>query len=433
FKRIFPRSERKEQSPEAALDEITQYIDQIVSWLKQHNNLKLSLTGGADSRLTLAILKPIVSSIEFFTYLKREDELATSKMKESYSNDERIVGDMAYNLNLNHEFFTIPDTYKGDEAYPQIMKETMSSVHSYKLSHYLNSRKDFKDSLHIKSTVSSVGKSSFDKELYNENTLESLMAGFRKWLPEELKAKANADQYKKEIQSYLNRTKIDTENLKGYHILYIIFLESRLGNFQSNITQETDNTLEVFNPFNSRKIIEILLSVPLADRQNEVLSKLIIEHYWPILNQFSLNGTPGSVEKLEFMIDAMDDNITRAFYAKNKLLKCMSENLGLNKIDNDFVIEPMESPLLSEKEYYYQMINMSGGNKSVKISSSYDNPKGEGVILTRIQGIERDLLDVNKGIHVELKNNEMLNISLLIQESKTNASWRKAARLTIEI
>src|SRR5699024_8711517 len=252
----------------------------------------------------LAVLKPIINLIRTFTYLKSEKSLnaSESSVAVSYSNDERITKDIVFNLNLDHTSFYIPETLKEDREYSRKMSMTMSSKHSYKLSYYLNNQDDFQDSLHIKSTVSSISKSSFPKELYIHNDLEALLKGFRKWVPNELKLYNNSEQYRTEMISYLKRIDIDMEDLKGYHILDLIFLESRLGNFQSNITQETDNTLEVYNIFNSRKLIEILLSVSLDDRQGQTLLLMIIDAYWPVLNQFSMNDLIGSRDVTKYFL-----------------------------------------------------------------------------------------------------------------------------------
>lgn len=42
------------------------------------------------------------------------------------------------------------------------------------------------------------------------------------------------------------------------------------------------------------------------------------------------------------------------------------------------MIESNKLPLISNGGYHYQMVNLSDGNKTVKILSNYTNPKGMG-------------------------------------------------------
>src|SRR5699024_2844644 len=123
FKRIFPRADKIEQSPEQALASVQPYIAEIISWLQQQKNLKFSLTGGLDSRVSLAVLKPIINLIRTFTYLKSEKSLnaSESSVAVSYSNDERITKDIVFNLNLDHTSFYIPETLKEDREYSRKM------------------------------------------------------------------------------------------------------------------------------------------------------------------------------------------------------------------------------------------------------------------------------------------------------------------------
>ena len=95
----------------------------------------------------------------------------------------------------------------------------------------------------------------------------------------------------------MERAALKINDIGNYHILDLMFLESRLANFQSNITQETDNTLEVFNFFNSRKMIELMLSPDLEARQSQEISQAIITEYWPVLNFFGVNDDENLFEK----------------------------------------------------------------------------------------------------------------------------------------
>src|SRR5699024_10533582 len=133
-KRIFPRKDKGTNSIENGYKMLVPYFSETIKWLKGQPHKIFSLTGGQDSRLTLAILKSLVNEIEFFTYLKQNKSLKRNKFaKRQYTNDEMIVNQMVDNLNLNHDFFTIPELMETDDYY-QTMSETLTSNHSYGLS-----------------------------------------------------------------------------------------------------------------------------------------------------------------------------------------------------------------------------------------------------------------------------------------------------------
>src|SRR5699024_8077882 len=154
--RIFPRKDKGMNSIENCYKILVPFFSETIKWLKGQPHKIFSLTGGQDSRLTLAILKSLVNEIEFFTYLKQNKSLKGNKFaKRQYTNDEMIVDQMVDNLNLNHEFFTIPELSTDDEYY-KTMSETLTSNHSYGLSRHYEDNPEFHGALHIKSTTQSV-------------------------------------------------------------------------------------------------------------------------------------------------------------------------------------------------------------------------------------------------------------------------------------
>lgn len=352
-------------------------------------------------------------------------------MKKSYENDKNIVDSLQYNLNLNHEYFTIPQKEKLERSFLQRMKDTMSSSHSYQLSYYLLNDDKYKNALHIKSTVQSVGKSSFKTSLYDENSIENVLEGFKKWAPAECKEKQNYQMYKKEMIAYLQRSKIDLTNILGYHVLDLIFLESRLGNFQSNITQETDEVMDIFNPFNSRKMIELLLSVSLYDRQNQNVGKALIEKHWPVLMTFPQNESPSLVDKQNYLIAAIQNKNHNSLVSNHLLVPVKIENLNISEQNGKKIIEAEKVPLDPDLTYSCELINLNRSIKTHTLKSEYDNEKGQGTISTVINGIERDILELNKGIKIRLEPDETLKIEVRVNEKKEKESWIKATRIIL--
>src|SRR5699024_4509827 len=268
-KRVFPRRNKGINSIDKGYEILEPYFTENIKWLKNQSKKIFSLTGGQDSRLTLAILKPLIDDMDFFTYLKPRQSLKKNKFaKRQYSNDEMIVEQLVYNLNLEHEFFKIPTLKSNNEHHMAMFKtmtsngiyQTMISNHSYRISKYYDDNPKFHEALHIKSTIQSVAKSTFPRDLYLRNDMDSLTEALQMWsFPVGSSAKKKAT-LKNCVRDYMIRNELSYDSIHDYHLLDLMFLEVRLGNFQSNITQETDKNMEIFNIINSRKMIGIFLS-----------------------------------------------------------------------------------------------------------------------------------------------------------------------------
>jgi len=69
-----------------------------------------SLTGGADSRLSLAMAKDYMEDIESFTYTPYEDDIKPETAKDELLYlDKRIVNQILDNFKLNHEYLYFRD------------------------------------------------------------------------------------------------------------------------------------------------------------------------------------------------------------------------------------------------------------------------------------------------------------------------------------
>src|SRR5699024_2719916 len=408
------------------------YFTENIKWLKNQSNKIFSLTGGQDSRLNLAIIKSLINELDFFTYLKPSQSLKKDKFaKRQYTNDEMIVNQMVDNLNLNHEFFTIPDLKATDEYY-QTMSETLTSNHSYGLSKYYEDNPKFHGALHIKSTIQSVAKSTFARDLYKRNNIDSVSEALQMWsFPVGTNAKRKA-ALKKCIQDYMDRNELSFDNIYDYHMLDIMFLEVRLGNFQSNITQESDKSLEVFNIINSRKMIETFLSPELAERQKLALNQEIIDNYWPLLNFFGLNDEPEDMfKKVNQLRHELDEALDTNFYIKEKLELVKRNNLTASRSNRGLIIKPNSTPLLPEEEYPFEIVNNNEKTVKVTFNRTYKKTKSKRVISLKTETESYDILEFNKGMKFKIPAKSSVNFTYEIKEVKNNLSWLNAATTII--
>lgn len=430
--RIFPRQDKGVNTVENGYEILTPYFAETIKWLKNQRHKIFSLTGGQDSRLTLAILKSLINEMDFFTYLKQNQSLKRNKFaKRQYSNDEMIVEQMVDNLNLKHEFFTIPDLNTDDDYY-QTMAETLTSNHSYGLSKYYEGHPEYHGALHIKSTIQSVAKSTFPRDLYKRNNIDSVAEALQMWsFPVGNNAKRKA-ALKKCIVDYMERNELSFDNIYDYHMLDIMFLEVRLGNFQSNITQESDKSMEVFNIINSRKMIEVFLSPELEERQKLALNQVIIDNYWPMLNFFGLNDeTEDMFKKVSRLEHELDEALDTNFQIKENLEIVKRNNLTISKSNKGLIIKPKNTPLLPEEKYPFEVVNNNEKDMEITLTSIYKNPKGKGIISVNTGSEEYDILKLNRGMKFKIPAKSSVSFSYSIKDRKNNLSWLNAGTIII--
>ena len=430
-KRIFPLSNKGEAKTEDIISEMSPYIDEINNWLRHQDNKRFSLTGGIDSRISLALAKPILEELKFFTYLKPLNHIQNKKRVNIYSKDEKIVQNLVDNLRIEHEFFTINKDIK-DKNYYKKLKKVVSSNHSYALSKYFQDHMQYKNALHIKSTIQSIAKTSFKKELYENNDFNTLVNGSKRWAKKELIRGEDGLSITDSVNEFMKRTDLTLNNIYDYHILDILFLESRLGNFQSIITQETDNTLEVFNYFNSRKLISFLLQPNLEERQSNQLFSLVINHFWPMLNFFGVNEETNLYIKHK----KLKEKIVKD---KEKRLKIFQVDTtsNLRIIENvhrtEFIIQPNNMPIKPDENYSFKIRNNSRDNKVLKMKSKYNNPKGRNIFTLIFDGKEVDIVDAFKGEYIVIKPGESQLVTLSVKKERKRISWLDAATVILRV
>src|SRR5699024_1813758 len=165
------------------------YLPQL-RWLNQnYKNIYLSLTGGFDSKFTLALARPIINEVQCFTYMYRFNDLdkynLLNKHKKIYFMDKVIVDNLVYNFNLNHRYLFYDDYKVPSEYLKQIARNT-SSHHSYKLSYML--LKNFQsDGVHLKSTIYELAKLPYHSFADMRVDDEWMIRILQNWAPAEIK------------------------------------------------------------------------------------------------------------------------------------------------------------------------------------------------------------------------------------------------------
>src|SRR5699024_6119730 len=162
----------------------------------------------------------------------------------------------------NHTFIDLDDYKPSKEEVSNYLK-TFNSRHAYSLINYYRNHKKYHKALHIKSTGFGMGKADFSKDLddeqdtyeFYEKCFHGLQAGFK-----------NRLDYKDKVQEYLNRNLMYEGFTNGRHFYDLFHIESRMANWHSSLTLETDPETEEFILFNSRKLIDLIMEPSIKER-----------------------------------------------------------------------------------------------------------------------------------------------------------------------
>lgn len=275
--RFWPRKDIKMLNLEDIVNSIIKDSKTQLELISKEKNLLLSLTGGIDSRTTLAMAREYVGNIEFFTYSFKN----TSNIV--YILDYEVAKDIAQNLELNHKPFYIN---KGENynQFKEILKlNSFFKQHSYALAKsYYDLYSEKKDLVHIRSNLYEIIKVDYREIRASIDSFN--LDGIVKCLF--MSEDKNVYQF---CENYMNE--IQMNNIFNYDGYDLLCWEQCMGTWYSDLIIESDLSFDSMELINCRRILEKFLSVSFEDRQNEKVQKSIINKKWPELNDWGINDT----------------------------------------------------------------------------------------------------------------------------------------------
>src|SRR5699024_8252367 len=194
--------------------------------------LYLSLTGGIDSKTSMALSKSLKSKIKYFTYMtdinnKSFNEL--NRFNQIYYQDKYIVDQLVYNFDLDHQFFYLKN-YIPTKNFLSKLKESVSSQHSYKLAYILD--RELKDnSIHIKSTIYGMAKMNFGQKIQDTEDTKNIIDAIAFWAPKEIRE--NRHLLEELYLAFADRTEYSLIDKYNYPIAIMLLWEFRMSNWHS--------------------------------------------------------------------------------------------------------------------------------------------------------------------------------------------------------
>ena len=273
--RFFPSMDYSEYSPE----EIVKAVSEVAHLL--HNSLELitqkwsrpaiSMSGGCDSKTTLACAKGIYNQLSFFSYDSSDTEMV----------DAEAAHALCTELGLPHELYWIS---RSDSDFDEIesVREILRKNNGYiwepnpndvRKRAFFASRDDF--DIEVKSWVSECGRAYYNKRFAKRRfpsipTPHYLTTLYKVFFHDRKLVKDTDSIFKDYISTYL------TKGMHGYPWQELFFWEFRMSAWNGLvITGEHRFSYDITIPYNNRKVIDMLLRMPLDDRIHDTAYRRI--------------------------------------------------------------------------------------------------------------------------------------------------------------
>lgn len=418
FERIFPRTDFKIADKKNIISEILLNFEEQVKWLNQSDKtLYFSVTGGYDSKVSLSLVKSMLSKLNFFTYIADLSRVKDQVRKNIYRKDQYIVENIAENLNLNHKVFSLKDYYPPEEFKEEI-REHSSSNHSLNVS-YLMYKEFEENSLHIKSTLYEIAKMPYPAEMDFTTDFDRLFRLSNKW--QTTSFKKNIKDKRSYFDKFIERSKFKEIEDFNYNLPMMLFWESRMANWHSNITQETDHTSETFIFLNSRYILDLMMRAEYSVRKNKELLTDIVDKKWPILQYF----VPNTYRTLK---DQTENRSTMVLQNQNMEFSRIS-NIDTVIDGNTLTLRPVSGSHLFDDDVSMIIKNIHHSDRLLKLTSNYKHPVKN--IFIKINDVRYSINEITDGIEVNLEKDQDLSIEYQYTRNFKNESWFDAGKLFI--
>lgn len=243
--------------------------------LKAARPTRLSLSAGLDSRVTTAMLRPMVNDLEFFTY-----DIAYRPKNLASMYDLQAALDLARKFELQHHLLTITSDYV-----PEHVRTALSGIsrksHSRPVANAYYEK--FPNGLHIRSNAFEIGRSYYRAAGFADTTTNA-----KGMLDIVSRRKSTDRRAVAAFEEFIEATEF--EKVSGIDPLDMFYWEHRMGCWMVPIVNESDIAHDTHIVVNSRRTLEYLLGVDEDSRDSGAVLDRIVLNEWPELYDIPVNG-----------------------------------------------------------------------------------------------------------------------------------------------
>lgn len=239
--------------------------------------VSISVTGGRDSMTALSCAKEVYDDFHYFSYISNHDE----------SVDAYAAKDILKYLGLQHELYEIPDEwdgYKDIEVFKKVMECNNGCIGANNTND-LRKRLYFSQNppcdIEIKSWVNEMGRgwyyNKYLKKKFPKYPYASYWRAMHKVYLDKYLIKETDKVFGDYLKCYYDKKTFD--RISWLELYFWEFAWS--GGEGVFLTSEHRVSYDITIPFNNRKYIDLMLTVPLEKRKNDRIPIDLIEYMEP--------------------------------------------------------------------------------------------------------------------------------------------------------
>jgi hypothetical protein len=279
-RRCFPREDPVPRTVPEAVDDVLPLLQRQIELLAARDPLVVSLTGGLDSRTTLALTRPVADRVDYFTY---DADGGEGESKRAMRADAAAAREITAALGLRHHSI-MPLFDAPPEPLAAVMDRNSKRVSAPELYATHRQYEGGCRGLHIRSNLYEIARAFYrgkreQPDMLTAEHMARLLTG-RETTPHAFAAA---------FAEFIDAVDFDRAQ-RRYDPLDLYYWEHRCGVWLAAHHIESDVAFDTFTVFNSRRILEPLLAIPLEERISGAAFVEIIRRTWPELLKFPVNG-----------------------------------------------------------------------------------------------------------------------------------------------
>lgn len=274
FYPVMPHSEfETEEEYDAGIKEAHRILNKNIELAtKKWSNSAISLSGGTDSKTTLACANGLYDKFKFFSFQSKDTEVT----------DSLAAREICTKIGLKHDIYEIPANNSEIEDFDELKAII---IHSYGYVRGLADREIRKHIVlyrlnkfetEIKSWISEIVRVFFERKYGMKFPARLTPRHFSIFQTRYFASPYLLHKSDKIYKEYMKKFDLETPKYNFEHTdLY--YWEVRMSSWGMMVTQSLDICHRITFPFNNRKLVELILSLPREKRKTDEVHNDIIK------------------------------------------------------------------------------------------------------------------------------------------------------------
>ncbi|NMA49681.1 MAG: hypothetical protein GX947_07930 [Tissierellia bacterium] len=300
--RFYPNATYDRLDEQEALETICTILKNSMMLISDKHNSSISLTGGIDSKMTLAATNGIYEKYKYFSFFSSEAE---KKDAISANNICKVMG-------LEHKIYEVPgknEDIKDFDLIYKIIDHNSGYVKKHKDAEirkiaYLLSQNDIE--FEVKSHVSEIGRGFY----YKKHGLKTMPKHLR---PRHMSNFYKRNMFDRKTLKYMDHSFIEfiktTDFGKNFSARYdesdMFYWEHRMSQWAAFVKQDFDISHETTIIYNNRKLLDIFMNFSIENRIKDLPQREIIKRLNQELYELNINNENPMKNKKRILLERL--------------------------------------------------------------------------------------------------------------------------------